>query len=240
MKYGLNSRLPLEIKPLAELGLFQMLVDLRASSYEEWIEFVFDHPVTSDGEGEKAAWYWEESPEFIVDPVRQVEFLTRFCCEPQFVLHRYSTEQIHQGLCILFGPAGDFEFCDMLWNPEVSWEQRERCIESIPILWPQLFEAAPLEIASFMFWDSVAYGYYSGWRNPSTSEEDGRVQEAMRKALLEQLQPNVPGTQKAALHGLGHLCHPNLKADLRGFLAREELDGEVRRFAEKVLRGDFE
>jgi hypothetical protein len=215
-------------------------MDLRAVPFDAWLAFIFDHPVRLPGDEETKAWYWTQDLDISIDPIRQIVFLTRFCDDPTPVLARYSVAEIDQGLWYIFSGGGEDITYRLLWSPEVPWELRERCIAAIPNLWPALFEVADVGTMSYMLWDSLAYGYYCGNCHPGDDPEDHRVQDSMHAALKSQLASEHPLTQRAALHGLGHLSHPDLADDINEFLNRPYLDEEIREYAAAILAGEFQ
>ena len=205
-------------------------LDLRNLAFEDWVRAIFDHPAPATPDGEE--WYWTDLDfELAADPDQQIEHLSEFCRDASFLLDSFSVRQIDQGLWLIFGSAGDDEFYGHLWNADVPWELRSGCIRSIPRLWPALFERADVGAMSYMLWDSLAYDYQSYERQPEYDFEAKRVQDAMFAALEEQLASNVPATQYAALHGLGHLRHAGTVELLGRYMNRPDIDDELRRDA---------
>lgn len=184
-----------------------MIVDLREVDFESWLKAIFEHPVPARRNSDE--WYWAFDVEIVVDPRRQLDFLTRMCSEADVLLKLFSREQIDQGLWFIFGAAGEEYFGRHLWNQDIPWATRQECILFLPRLWPGLFERADVGSMSYMLWDSLAYDYDRGPLNPQRDPEARRVQDAMFRALTEQLLSDMPETQGAALHGLGHLRHPS-------------------------------
>jgi hypothetical protein len=213
----------------------ELRVDLRAVGYDDWLAFVFDHPVAPEGEKE---WYFQADLEVEADAGRQVAFLGRLFLEPEVVAGRYTPDQIEQGFWFLFGGAGGERFRDVLWDPSVPWEARRGCIEALPQLYDRLFKRCALDTIPFMLPDLLAHEYGFGSRHPDTDEEDGRVQQALFAAFRRMLDSRHPGTQEAALHGLHHLAYPAGKQAIRAWLDCESrLPRAVRRYAEDVLAG---
>jgi hypothetical protein len=218
-----------------------MVIDLRTASFDEWIGFIFNHPPAMESNGDtEQEWYWDPELEVLVDPTRQIVFITDICTSASRLLNRFSAPEIDQGLWYMFSAGGEDEFWRHLWNPGVAWELRERCIAAIPCLWPELFERADVGSMAFMLWDSIAYDYYCGNRHPGDDSEDHRVQDAMFRALLRQLSSSVPATQQSALHGLGHLRHPDTQSQVLQFLTQSDLDADTRAYADNILAGKFQ
>jgi hypothetical protein len=225
-KHTPNSELP------------ELHVDLLRgrASFEKFLAFVFDHPVVPDGRDEKE-WYWRHDLDVKIDPHRQVKQMTRLFREPQAILH-YTSGQIEQGLWFMF-ICGEEWFRDPLWAPEVPWPEREGCILAIPYLYSDLFEHQAIGLAPGMLWDLLAHGFdaYPG-RPPQYAGENEHVRDAMFRALRTMLHSSNADTQKAALHGLFHVEHPEGAGVIRSWLeTAPSLEDKTREYAQSVLAG---
>jgi hypothetical protein len=213
----------------------ELRVDLRGVGYDDWLAFVFDHPVAPAGEKE---WYFQADLEVEADAGRQVAYLGRLFLEPEVVAGRYTPDQIEQGFWFLFGGGCGEWFRGLLWGPSLPWETRRGCIEALPQLYDRLFERCALDTIPFMLPDLLAYEYGFGIRHPDMDKEDRRVQQALFAAFRRMLDSCHPGTQEAALHGLHHLAHPAGKEAIRAWLGSLfNLPHKVGRYAENVLAG---
>ena len=76
-------------------------------------------------------------------------------------------------------------------------------------LFKRLFMRDPLDTSIYMWWDSQAYDYFMGHRARSNEGEESRIQDVMFEVLEEILKLPAEHCQTAALHGLGHLMHPD-------------------------------
>ena len=216
-----------------------MNTDLRDADFGQFCDFVFARPVSRDP---ASKWYWDLSSEVCVDPSRAVSYLTELCQGPRDLLDDYTPAQIAEGLGYLFGPGGGSTFRDQLWNPEVAWEDRKRCIELLPRMHFELFEEGGEGFGDlpFMLWDLIAFGYDAGTREASSSLEDARVQTEMYKALCTMLESDNAVTQRSAIHGLAHLRHSGGDSALRTFLkGASRLERDVKSYAEGVLEGHW-
>jgi hypothetical protein len=217
-----------------------MNADLRNATYDEFLQFVFDHYPEDDVDKK---WYWQLNEDVQIAPGRAVEYLTRMCTGAAQLLDRYTPMQIAEGLNYLFGAGGSSEFRDQLWNSDVPWPHRRRCILAIPRLYTDVLERDRDGVGgcAYMLWDSIAYDYHCGNRDPAKDPEDARVQDAMLEALRSMLASNHPETQRGALHGLGHLNHRNSARVIRDFLSSDRsLTPEVRAYGAQVLEGNFQ
>jgi len=215
--------------------------DLRNATYDQIIDFVFDH-YPEDEVDDK--WYWKELDEDVrIEPRDAVRFLTRLCNTAGQLVDKFTFPQIAEGFTFLFGARGQDEFSEQMWNPAVPWPERLACIRSIPRLYTNVFERDPDGAGgcAYMLWDMIAYGYYCGNRTPLTDAEDARVQDAMFDALVTMLASNHRETLRGAIHGLGHLQHRDGNRVIRELLSSNRtLDSDVRAYAAQVLEGLFQ
>jgi hypothetical protein len=214
--------------------------DLSNASYEEFLDFVFNHLVEDEVDDR---WYWHLDDEVSIPPRLAIEYLTRMCRGAGELVPRFTPRQIAQGLNYVFGPGGQDEFGEQLWNPDVPWPERQACIRAIPNLYSEVLERDPDGVGgcAFMLWDWIAYGYCCGNRDPRASAEDARVQDAMFAALVSMLDSDHNETLAGAIHGLGHLEHRDSHRVIRQLLSSNRaLDPQLRQYAAQVLEGHFQ
>ncbi len=194
-------------------------IDTTRYTYEEWIRFAFDHPVSNPN------WYHTEEGEFKCAPSLVLSYYTRLFREPCKLLSSYDEARLEQGFWFI----AFTQLNDWLWNDDISLDLRLDCIEAMPILFKDFFQDHPLEVACNMWWDIL--------RN-FKGNIDPRIVEAMVNALEKILQLPVRHCQMSALHGLGHLQHKSKEAIIRTFLVhRSNEDAELRDYAEKAIAG---
>src|SRR5437868_2666322 len=99
-----------------------MAIDLSNYTFEGFIRFVFDHPVTEPEWYTKEEWRWTSDYNIL-------EYLIRLFNNPQFLLDTYTPEQIEQGFWLIKGPYDGF-LEGTLWNPNVPWALRKDLILS--------------------------------------------------------------------------------------------------------------
>jgi hypothetical protein len=214
--------------------------DLRNATYDEILQFVFDRYPEDEVD---AKWYWNLAEEVQIQPRRAISFLTRLCSNAGELVGEFTLRQIAEGVNYLFGAGGRSEFGEHLWNPEIPWPERRACIRTIPNLYTQVFERDPEGIGgcAYMLWDSIAYDYHCGNRDPAKSAEDARVQDAMFEALVSMLRSDHTETLRGAVHGLGHLQHRDSNRAIRKLLSSDrDLDPALRAYAAQVLEGQFQ
>jgi len=140
---------------------------------------------------------------------------------------------------LISGAPGGLE--DVLWNTGVPWKARAELIQSTVDLYRRFFAYDVLDTSAHMFWDALAYGYCVPTRHPESDAEDRRVQKAMFAALQQILGIDSLACQLAALHGLGHLRHPETESTTTKYLERNpELSEEHRKFALACIAGEIE
>lgn len=124
-------------------------------------------------------------------------------------------------------------FVDQLWNPDVPWEIRTRCIQSFERLYATMgsTEDERLKEELFMLWDHIAFDYRHDKKNLAGAE-DGRVQDAMFETLLRILELQDDLCRGAALHGLNHLAHARTSEVVGAWIERNHaLDEDLRAYA---------
>lgn len=75
-------------------------------------------------------------------------------------------------------------------------------------LFERLFAREPLDTSAQMWWDSLCYGWHCGNRSRNRGGEDERLRDVFFEILSRILSLDSETCQGAALHGLGHLHHP--------------------------------
>jgi hypothetical protein len=213
-------------------------INLDGLSYEEWLDYVFDHPsrepVEAFARGEfpdeyphVADSWWEQSePDYKGDPTRLMGFATRLFNEPRILMDRYTRGQIREGLWFLPRDLNDW-----LWDCEaVSRDACKSCIGAMYNLFDRFFVDEQLGDTAGMWWDFFrAFG----------ERPDPDVVSFMFETLCKLLEHPSLVCCGAALHGLGHLPHPAKEAPIRAFLARRtDLDNDWRRYAEAAIAGE--
>ncbi len=212
-----------------------MQFDLRGQNLEAVMDFIFGHPVpTIQGE---TGWWWESDVD--VDLEEYAANLIAIFRTPAVLRSRYTREQLEQGFWTLISGA-EPSLEHVRWDSAVPWSVRTALIQATVDLYEKLFAFDFLDTSAYMFWDGLAYGYCVPTRHPETDVEDRRVQEAMFSALTQILEIDSLSCQLAALHGLGHLRHPNTEKAITTYLVRNPTLGEDhRRFAVACITGDI-
>lgn len=203
-----------------------MAIDITDLTFDEWVEFVFDHPVTDP------AWHWSDEWEhYASDGVKLLRYLIRLFREPSFLFEKYSPAQLEQGFWFISGLLCLARFMGLPWQKNLPWKLRRDLIESMFDLFERFFALNALDTSCFMWWDGLAYGYHMTDGKPDDAN-GARVQQAMFETLKRILYLESRACRMSALHGLGHLKHPELEKTIDGFLAAHaDVDEELRQYA---------
>jgi hypothetical protein len=214
-------------------------------TFEEWILFVFDHPVDDS----RLEWYWDIDADWWDGPAAlTVEYLTRTFENSDRVLGSFSDSQLNEGLWYLVSNScSDHMFA--LLDVSVPWVERKRCIRSISRLYEHCFAqrctphlshidepgAGPLNAVCYMWWDIIPI--FGQPKDPTRKEMDQEILQVLESALkLEST-----ACQESALHGLGHWqpYYPQqVREIIKAFLQRTpRIREELRTYAMSASNG---
>ncbi|PZM83985.1 MAG: hypothetical protein DKT66_04910 [Candidatus Melainabacteria bacterium] len=209
--------------------------DLRGCSYNEFLDFVFDHPV------EKQPWYFGSKVQVVFDAVHNTDLLTELFSNARALLEKYSRDQLEHGFWALqSGRLIDGLLPNLMFDQSVPFEKRADCIRAMFFLYRDLFSVDDLHTSSNMWWDSISSSNQVGWRSPSTLEDNMKVQDVMFDTLTQILYLESEECQGAALHGLGHLRHPNTEKVIRDWIATQpDLPEDDLEYAEACIPGEI-
>jgi|SRR5882672_5371160 len=198
-----------------------MSINVDNYPFDEWVRFVFDHPVS------EPEWYWDDAWNWEGDPRVWLKNATALFSSPEFLVQDYSPEQLEQGFWFLLGPAGKLD--RWVWAEEIDWSIRADCISAMVNVFEQLFVKNPLGETCYMWWDLLG---------ESRDEGDTPVRDAMLESLRRVLAIESLDCQVSALHGLGHLTHGGKKKVIEEFLnVRSNLDEKTEQYARAVIEG---
>ena len=183
----------------------EFLTDL---TFEEWIKFNFDHPVTDP------QWHWDiEGDEWQGSAAVTVAYLTRTFESAGQVFRPYSDDQLAQGLWWL---ASTSEYMFAVLDEAVPWPNRRRCLGSMYELFAQCLlprclpehlsyldfgvEGSPLNTLCYMWWDLLPiYGHPAAAPGSSEAETDKVCMGVMARIL----RLGSDACRESAIHGLG-------------------------------------
>ena len=214
-------------------------------TFEQWLAYVFDHPVRESGQ----EWYWDLNVDWWDGPAEDtIQFLTRAFENAAILFRPYNDAQLNQGLWFLASNAcSDHMFAVM--DSSVPWPARQRCIRSMHHLFEECFAkrctphlshidepgASPLNLVCYMWWDIIPLGPQPN--DPARTDLDREILGIMESIL----QLDSTACQESALHGLGHwhYGYPSRVGEvIQAFLQNYEgLRAELRTYAASAYRG---
>jgi hypothetical protein len=190
-------------------------VDLTNSSFDDFVAFLFDRDVSLESEG-RDYWYWHVEVEF--DPKKIGAYYVQLFRQPEFLLTRFTKLQLEEGFWAIQGPNLDCSVSRIIDDSDQPLSIREECIGSMVDLFRRLFATEPFDSSVQMWWDSLCYDWHCGNRNRERGGEDLELQDMFFQTLAKVLAIDSWICQGAALHGLGHLHHPQTKELIERFI----------------------
>ena len=189
--------------------------DITGISFDRFVEFLFARSVPAD---EKAdPWYWHVEVTF--EPRVIAEHYIKLFTDPKFLLSAYSKPQLEQAFWAIHSGNLDCSVARIIWIEELSFAVREQCVRSMFHLYEQLFSIEPLDTSAHMWWDSLCYDWHCDNRARANGGEDQAMQDVMFQTLARILELDSPRCQGDALHGLGHLHHPETEQLVERYIA---------------------
>lgn len=170
------------------------ITDLSALNYDEWLGFVFDHPI------HEPLWHFSENWDYeLSDPGKVLGYIDTLFNNPAPLLRRFSQPHIDQGFWFLPGPNG------LMWllaSLTVPWESRRRTIRSMEPLFRDFFAQVELGSSVYMWWDSLFTYSLREDRDLFSDREALREVAAVMGRLSHS---HVPAVRESANHGIQHL-----------------------------------
>jgi hypothetical protein len=207
--------------------------DLLGASFEEFIDFLFNHevvPIPESESGDPEPWYWKV--EVIFDPIAVATYYSRLFNAPNFLLTQFRHDQIEQGFWAIQSCNIECSVAEIIWHRHVPFVMRVNCVRSMFNLYEKLFSHFLSETAAEMWWDSLAYDWHCGNRARQNGGEDEQMQDVMFSTLENVLALPSANCQAYALHGLGHLHHPDTKSLIDRYLGNHpNIDEGLREYA---------
>ena len=220
---------------------------LTQLTFEQWLTYVFDHPVRESGQ----EWYWDLDVDWWDGPAADtVQFLTQAFENAAVLFQPYSDAQLNQGLWFLASNACSNHMFALM-DSSVPWPARQRCVRSIHLLFEECFAkrctphlshlpepepgAGPLNLVCYMWWDIIPIGPKPD--DPTRTELDREILGVMESTL----QPGSIACCESALHGLGHWksSYPQrIEEMIEAFLqSHQGLREELRTYARSAYQG---
>lgn len=169
-------------------------IDISGLSYEEWLSFVFDHPV------HEPLWHFSDEWGYDVsNPEKTLGYVTQLFTNPAILLKRFSLPHLEQGFWFLPSANG------LMWLillPSIPWQARLSAIRSIGTLFETFFSQVELGTSIYMWWDSLIT--YCAWEDKDLITDRGVLREVV--AVMAQLASSPsPRVRESVRHGVEHL-----------------------------------
>jgi hypothetical protein len=204
--------------------------DLRNISFDEFVSLIFlrDTPVRPDELGQ---------PFYEVDARKLCTYYVRLFRQPEFLLSQFTKEQLEQGFWAIMGHTQEWSAGNLIYYSDAPLASRKECVESMAVLFERLFVNEPLDTSVHMWWDSLCYDWHCGNRKRKNGGEDLELQDTFFHTLVKVLTVDSWICQGAALHGLGHLHHPQTAEVVSRFIGEHpSLTGEQIAYAHAAAR----
>jgi hypothetical protein len=210
-------------------------LDLSSKTFDEFVEFFFArrfvpddeqfHYFSTDLEGQE---YDEAVPS---SPAILVGHLTKLFSEFGEVAIKYSLAQVDQAVWGILGE--NLRLYEFLFDSSVPLSDRLECIRSMYYVYSDFVaKLAPNPDSNlsgfFMWWDLVLHGFWTPskpfvvgtWKcDASKLDAESRVVlDVMFETLKRILELPGTETQRCALHGLGHLHHPEVRETVQHYI----------------------
>jgi hypothetical protein len=211
-------------------------LDLSSLTFDEFVAFFFAREVVPDEEqydyfltdlhGEKYSESVPTSPEVLVN------HLTKLFAQFGQIASRYSFAQVDQGVWGIWG--ANLRLYELLFEPSVPLPLRLDCIRSTYHVYSDYvskLETEPdskIESGFYMWWDLILHGFWGSsrpviagtWRGDSSKlDAESRVLlDVLFETLTQILAIPNRTCQQSALHGLGHLYHPQVHDAVQRFI----------------------
>lgn len=220
----------------------QTYFDLRNASLEQLQEFIFNHPIVGLQEGD-GPWYFDFNIWIDCEDSYVKDLYIKLFHESETLLNKYSIAELEQGMWALMGPNLERSPYYLIWDSDskLNLSEKVELIHSMLFLYKNLFSTDLLDTSCNMWWDSFAYDYcVDGLTDPENSEQDKVIQNAMFETLEKILYLESEECQYAALHGLGHLRHPQTEKLITDFMKQNQsITDNMITYANACIKGDI-
>jgi hypothetical protein len=201
------------------LYTFQMKkesIDISRYSFDEFVTFLFDREVPSET-AKRDPWYWHTGVAYVPETI--CSYYLRLFQQPQFLGARFSKPQLEQAFWAIPSDNLDCSAARIMRDSDLPFAARAECVKAMADLFRNLFATEPLETSVQMWWDVLCYDWECGNRQRERGGEDEQMQDVIFQTLTSILEIDSDICQGAALHGLGHLHHPETENLIQRFIA---------------------
>ncbi len=216
-------------------------LDLSSKTFDEFVRFFFARRVVTDEEqfdyfltdldGQQYGEAVPSSSEVLVG------LMTKLFSEFGEIAPKYSLAQIDQGIWGILGE--NLRLYEFLFDASVPLPNRLKCIRSMYCVYSDFVAKSDADpdpdLSGFwMWWDLVLHGFWTTPRpfvagayrgDASTLDSESRVLlDVMFETLKRILGLPHRETQRCALHGLGHLHHPEVRDTIQQYIDAKKSD----------------
>lgn len=177
-------------------------VDATQYSFDEFVSFIFGHDIPAKSDKE---WYWITDVTFA--PQQACAYYVQLFRKPEILLGRFPKPQLEEGFWAMISGT-DWSVRSLIWETDIPFSLREECVRAMFDLFSRFFATEPLDTSCQMWWDALCYDWHCENRLRERGGEDLEMQDVMFQTLADILLLDSQCCQTAALHGLGHLHHP--------------------------------
>lgn len=219
--------------------------------FEQWVKWIFDHPVVEPRWWFQLEAYDEQSAlNETRDPDKTLDRMTRLFQSPLALLSDYSHQQIDQGFTFLVS-ASCSSHMDVLLDSGLPWKVRSECVDAMSLLYKNLM--GPIykntlghcivgsdtnNHACYIWWDAICFDCKTAHANRDQLNESVMLvcERVLRECSWE-------SCLESALHGLGHwsMCFPKrVRNTIASFLKSRQISAELKSYAQMCARGAIE
>lgn len=180
------------------------LEDLTNISFDEFVSLIFERATPPETEVDLSHHYVEVK----LNAKKICAYYVRLFRRPEFVLSQFTKQQLERGFWEIMGHTHEWSAGNIIDFSDAPLSSRAACIDSMASLFERLFANEPLDTSVQMWWDSLCYGWHCDNRSRERGGEDLELQDIFFRTLAKVLAIDSWICQGAALHGLGHLHHP--------------------------------
>jgi hypothetical protein len=210
-------------------------LDLSSKTFDQFVEFFFNREVVPD---EKRFDYFlmdlagQQYDEFVPSSSAiLVKHMTKLFSEFGQIATKYSLAQVDQGVWAILG--AHLRLYEFLFDSSVPLPMRLECIRSMYHVYSdfvaKLETDLPPDLSGFwMWWDLVLHGFWTppkpfvaGTYRGDASKLDSEslvLLDVMFETLKRILDLPHAESQRCALHGLGHLHHPEVRGTVQRYI----------------------
>lgn len=229
-----------EPQDYAEFLAGQPYYDLKGCSLAYFQAFLFDRDITEDDE-ESKYWYLDINLWIEANSEHIANLYIQMFSNADQLLQLFSEGQLERGLWMIMNSGlQGYTAYDLVWENKIDVALKEQLIYSMFDLYRTLFAVKPFNQVCNMWWDSIGYRFYR-IINPVENSEYQHLQHVMFVTLQKILQLDSVDCQFAALHGLGHVRHPENAGVIQAYIRQHQqtLTADDIAYAEACVTGDI-